>query len=839
MLASEGEGQIALIRGEPGIGKTSVARALTRSIADRAHILWGACDDLLAPRPLGPIVDMAVDEPAVDRALTGGDPGRVLTTMMELFDRSLRPTVAVFDDIQWADGATLDLLMSLGRRIDRTHAVLVLTFRDPVPTHHPLSVVLGDLPRARTRSYQLTPLSRQAVVSLSDDEARGSRVWELSDGNPFLVSALLDSPPGEIPVSVMDAMRSQMARLTGKGERLVKLVSVVPGRMEFALLDEIDSDLGDSIGEAEDLRLLTIVGDAVAFSHELAREAIENSLSERDRRRLNSTVLEACESLGLDVARSAHHARQANDVDAMVRLLPHAARRAARASSHKEAVAHLEALGPHLELLPPEERAEVRRLWATEEGLVSGRGIHHALAAAETHRSLGDVRGLGASLLRAARSGWFSHESAAEDATLAFTLAQRAIDELGDQESETLADAYAYLAHHAMVHIRHDEALRHAQRALSLSPEPGATRCTALICIGVVENERHYPEGNRLLAEASAMARSLGLDREWWWAQLNLILAAMANKEIDLGRQLSEATRAEIGDDDLAMASFHISKVAEYAIMTGDYRTAEETLEALRRQTDDEVWWLAWSQALLRLRRGDPGAAESATHFRQVAEALREPHPLFHAATLSAEFSFVFERPDAAATARNLEMLANVVSFGIPWWIADLALWLWLDGHIDRIPDGSAEPVRWLGTGQWAKAAEWYADRGFPYEQAVALSLGDEPARIRAVRIADGIGAHALGSKFRRRLRADGVKGVPRTHRVAGRSNTLGLTARQFDVLGLLAEGLTNAEIAERLFISPRTAEKHVAAVLAKTGAGDRHQAGSLARQLVELPENG
>jgi DNA-binding CsgD family transcriptional regulator len=364
-------------------------------------------------------------------------------------------------------------------------------------------------------------------------------------------------------------------------------------------------------------------------------------------------------------------------------------------------------------------------------------------------------------------------------------------------------------------------------------------RCTALISIGVVENETNYPAGNPTLTEASAMARSLGLHREWWWAQLNLILGATANKEIDRSRQYNDATRAEIGDDDLAVTSFHVFKVAEFAIMTGDYHAAESTLETLRRQTDNNVWWLAWAQALVQMRRGDLSAAESSTHLRRVADALGEPHPLFHAATLSAEYLFVFEGTDADATARNLETLANVVSSGIPWWIADLALWLWLDGHIDQIPDLAADPVHWLASGQWEKTADWYADKGLPYEQAVALSLGDEPAHMRALRIADQIGARALGSKLRRQLRANGVKGVPRMPRVNGQPNALGLTARQSDVLGLLADGLTNSEIAQRLFISPRTAEKHVAAVLSKVGAADRHEAVSLARQTGDLPENG
>lgn len=830
--AGEGDGRIALIRGEAGIGKTSVARALADSVAGSAHVLWGSCDDLMAPRPFGPVWDMAYAESNLFEALNAADHTLVRHVFMDLFTRSLRPTVAVFEDIHWADGATLDLLTWLGRRISQTHTLLVLTFRERVPTDHPLSVVLGELPHSRAESIELQPLSRVAVNAMTDDAEKASRIWDLSGGNPFFVSELFKAGSDRVPITVVDAMRSRMARLSAKGERLVQLASVVPGRVELDLVDEIDPSLTDVIAEAETPGLLRMDDEALTFRHELARTTVEESLTESLRRELNRRVLRASETLGYETARLAHHARQANAADDMVRLLPVAARQAAKARSHREAVSHLQALEPYLDRFTPEDRAEIYELWATEEGLVSGRGIHHALVAAETRRALGDLRGLGASLLRAARSGWFSHDTSTAETDLALALAKQAIDELSEDESETLADAYAYLAHRAMVQIRHDDVTRYAAKALSLSPHPSAARATALISTGVVENETHYPHGNDLLAEAAEIAQSLGLEREWWWAQISLILSAAVNKEIDVARQRNEATRAAIGDDDLAVTSFHISKVAELALMTGDYQTAESTLETLAQQVDNRVWWLAWSQALLHVRKGDPGASDRVIHYRQVAEALGEPHPMFHASTLWAEFLFVFARTDAEATSRNLETLEKVVSFDIPWWIADLALWLWLDGHITQIPDRAADPVHWLADGQWRQAAEWYASRDFPYEQAVALSLGDEGARIEALRIAHRIGARALAAKLRRQLKADGIKGIPREPRTTVPNSPSGLTPRQSQVLDLLAHGLTNSEIAERLFISTRTAESHVAAILTKLGVSNREDAVKRAREL-------
>ena len=126
----------------------------------------------------------------------------------------------------------------------------------------------------------------------------------------------------------------------------MRLVSAVPGLVELSLVEEIDPSLRDSIPEAENLGLLELHGDALVFRHELVRTAIESALSEALRREINLRLLEASESLGIDLARCAHHARQAHAADAMIRLLPEAAEQAASAHSHREAVAHPRALEP-------------------------------------------------------------------------------------------------------------------------------------------------------------------------------------------------------------------------------------------------------------------------------------------------------------------------------------------------------------------------------------------------------------------------------------------------------------------------------------------------------------
>jgi DNA-binding NarL/FixJ family response regulator len=134
--------------------------------------------------------------------------------------------------------------------------------------------------------------------------------------------------------------------------------------------------------------------------------------------------------------------------------------------------------------------------------------------------------------------------------------------------------------------------------------------------------------------------------------------------------------------------------------------------------------------------------------------------------------------------------------------------------------------------GDWAAAADIWAEWGCPYDQALALAEGDVDARLKAVEILDGLGAVPLATRIRRELRRAGVRSIPLGPRPSTRERAANLTARQSEVLDLMAEGLTNAEIADRLFISPRTAEHHVAAVMSKLNASSRDEAVAVARDL-------
>jgi predicted ATPase len=144
--AASGQGRLVLIGGEAGVGKTSLVRHFTRSLPGRIRCFWGACDALSLPRPLGPLVDAAgvLDEAGLRLMDVESSRPRLFAAVRDALQVTMH--VLVFEDVHWADDATLDLLRYLGRRLDTTRSLLVATYRDDeVGPRHPLRVVLGDL----------------------------------------------------------------------------------------------------------------------------------------------------------------------------------------------------------------------------------------------------------------------------------------------------------------------------------------------------------------------------------------------------------------------------------------------------------------------------------------------------------------------------------------------------------------------------------------------------------------------------------------------------------------------------------------------------------------------
>jgi predicted ATPase len=186
--AALAHGRLIFLSGQAG--KTLLVRHLTEAVEGRATVLIGACDALSTPRPLGSLQDIAGTvggELARALALDGARE-RAFSALLSLLRNARRPVLVVFEDVHWADEATLDLLRYIGRRIEYQRGVLIVTYRDDeLGTAHPLRVVVGDPATSPvTQRMRLDPLSLEAVRHL----ARGSGIdpndlYRQTGGNPL------------------------------------------------------------------------------------------------------------------------------------------------------------------------------------------------------------------------------------------------------------------------------------------------------------------------------------------------------------------------------------------------------------------------------------------------------------------------------------------------------------------------------------------------------------------------------------------------------------------------------------------------------------------------------
>ena len=345
-----GAGEIATVSGEAGIGKSVLLRAFAEQVAASARVLWGACDDLRTPRPLGPLIDLApaAGPPLLDALSSGAARDVVFAATLDTLRGSAEPIVMLIEDAHWADEATLDLLTFLGRRISTARVLLVITYRDDeVGRAHPLRAVLGDVTAAIGSRIHLRPLSLQSVTAMAASRrVDPAELHRLTAGNPFFVTESLAAEPPELPVSVRDAVLARAGRLSESGRRALDARAVVPGRAELWLLDVLAGADIAGIDECIQAGVLHTAGDAVNFRHELARMAVLSAVPPARRRELHRQALQALASPPSgepDVTRLAHHAEEAADPGAISSYAPQAAALASVRGAHRAAVAHLAA----------------------------------------------------------------------------------------------------------------------------------------------------------------------------------------------------------------------------------------------------------------------------------------------------------------------------------------------------------------------------------------------------------------------------------------------------------------------------------------------------------------
>lgn len=834
-------GRVVLVRGEAGVGKSSLVRALAETHGDRARVLVGACDPLLTPRALGPLHDVAreVGGPLAALLDEGAPREQVFTALLDEVSRPGPPTVLVVEDAHWADEATLDLLLFLARRIVRAGAVLVVTYRDDeVGVEHPLQAVVGRLPQDAVDRVHLHPLSAAGVAELARRAGRSvGGLHALTGGNPLLVTEVLATPDAAVPVTVRDLVLARLATLSPRAQDAVRLAAVVPTRAELWLLERA---LGDAVTDVDDgvaAGLLVADGDAVRFRHELLRRAVEGALSAVARRRLNRQVLavlaEAVEEV--DLARLVHHARQAHDVDAVCLYAPEAARRAAAVGSHREAIGHYRVALEHADRFEAPTRADLLESLSIECYL-TGRSAEAVAARSEAvllREALGEEERTGAGLRWLSRMRWWNGERAAAEEAAARAI--EVLEPLGP--SHDLAMAYSNRSQLDMLAHRLDSAIAWANRAIDLAERLGDrhTLSHALTNIGSARLHLRDPAGVDDLERAFAVADEAGLADDAARALANLSTIPSELRDADFALPALDRGLAYMRAHELTGYLQHLlGHRARVRLETGDWPGAEADARASLAEPTaggaQKVDALV-PLGLLQARRGDPEAAATLAAALDSGFATEELQWTAPVAAARAELAWL-EGRDADVAAEARRSYRSACDARHSWFVGELAFWLRVAGEREEVPDVVAAPWAAVLAGDWRASAELFAAKGFVYQRALVLAVaGDDDARLAALDVLDGLGARATALRVRRDLRRGGRRAVPRGPIRATAAGPAGLTPRQVEVLRLVAEGLTDAEIAARLLLSPKTVGHHVSAVLAKLGVASRREAADEARR--------
>ncbi|MFF7277157.1 AAA family ATPase [Streptomyces griseorubiginosus] len=592
------------------------------------------------------------------------------------------------------------------------------------------------------------------------------------------------------------------------------------------------------LAAAEQRGLLAVTPERVAFRHELIRRAVVDSLPAARRIELNRAVLAALVARpGSDAARIVHHAAQAGDQDAIARYGPDAAREASSAGAHREAAAHLQLVLRGRGRYSPSELADLLERYAVETYTIadSAAAVAAQREAVALRRALGDSLALGADLRWLSRIHWWAGN--ADQAQEAAREAVAVLEHAGDDR--LLALAVSNTAQLRMLSERYAEAVEHGERAITLARKAGdpAILAHALNNVGTARWRSGDPGGRAQLEESLDVALAAGEVEHACRSYANIIWTLLDNLQYDeadtfLPPAMELADRAE----HLGFLNYLHVELAMRRLAAADWGDAEKQAEYGMHDFIPARCPALTVLARVRTRCGRPGADGLLDEAWEIAVGTKELQRTGPVAVARAEAAWL--RGDMRAVVEAAAPVHAQASRlpGAPY-RAELGYWLTKAGHPPP-PDDSDHPYALQARGQWRRAATVWEAVGCPYEHAAALAESPDPAdKLTALAAFDALGAEPAARLLRVELRRLGVRRIPRGPLAATRENPAGLTERQLQVIRLLAEGLTNAEIAARLVVSVRTVDNHVRAVLDKLGAPSRRRAAVRAAELGLLAD--
>ena len=842
----DGSGRLVLVHGEAGAGKSALVREWAASAGPRARVLWGACDPLSSPRPLGPLVDVAPHlDPKVGELLRSGERDGLFETSLAAFDDS-GPTILVIEDLHWADMSTLDLMRFLARRLDGRRTFVVATYRDDhLQPSDPVRVMLGDIASQPVVSRLAVPsLSAAAVSELASGTGVDSdALYCETGGNAFFVTEILASGGQQLPSTVQDAVLARVHRLSPQARLAVETAAVIGSRIEPSLVHAMPEVSADSVDECVSAGMLRFEAPAYAFRHELVRQSVLSAIPPGRLGALHWQVLDRLRSMPMSprpYARLAEHADMAGDPQAILEFAVAAGDSAASLGSHREAAYQYGRAMPHAGLLDVDAR--IRLLIRRAEECQVSDDHEHAIAAWDEALVL--LRAAGRDLdVVDALLGLDESYYTIGDNSRGTDFVDEALALLdGTAPSPQLASALTRRGLHYFRASATSDAVPWLERGVQLAREVGdhAVVARASSALGGARYLLGQREAGREEVR-EALRIALEHDLEDSAARIYQTLGALIWLDFDLVEghaQLEEAERYTAERDlqghlmcvlasEITM-KLDLGRWDDAVVEANDLLYVRNTGRASRIEP-------LMALGLLGARRGDRDDV-----WKNLDEARDY---IAKSQTLGYQAMIAVGRGEAHLLEGDVDAIRSDV---LPWYeeavrlqdgevLPDLALLVWRAGLLETPPEGLREPDRLSMTGRHRDAASFWSAAGAPYRAAWALLDSDDEVDLREARaMFDRLGAAVLVERTDAKLRSIGAR-VPRGARASTRANVGGLTDRELEVLDLLDTGLRNADIAARLHLSEKTVGHHVSSILAKLGASSRGEAVRRARDLADV----
>ena len=838
--ARAGRGGMVIVCGESGAGMTSFVQAFVDGWVRDERVLWGACDPLPTPRALGPVHDVAERlAPATCSILDSAEkPFDIFAAVHQ--DLRTAPSVFVLDDLHWADQGTVDLLRFVLRRLAQTRSLVIGTVRDEeLGVDHPVRVLLGDVARSsRADALTLPPLTVAGVEGLvGDRNVDAAWLHGVTGGNPFFVCEMLEHTGDDLPTSVRDAVLARTSGLDPDAWDLLNLLTCSPG----AIPDHLLADLGVTLPASRVLTeagLITRTARGVSFRHDLCRLAVASVIPPGAEPQLHRRLIEAYETAGqADPAVLTHHSVGAGDVERIRASAYQGGVEAARSGAHTQAAEFFAlalAKGGRFEA---RDEADVLELLAWEFYLTDrlAEAIDSCRRAMTIRESLGEPAALSADHHSLAVYQWYNanRDSAESHAVQAMSVLD---GEREEQSVVALGHAFAMQAYLAVQASDLPRAASLIARAREIADSTGDS--DLMVRVRLIESYGKMLTGDDAGREVILSILHAGphnIDELYSGGWSNVTYFDVEQRRLDVAADLLDVTIPLMYEHDLPICrAWQTGSRARLQLLVGDWDDALADAERVLESPSAPLAriWPTLIRALVAIRRDGTGV-EALAQAWQLASRFREPLRTLPAASAIVEHAWLTGVTDGIDMCR--ELLAATPVTGLEWSRGELAVWLIRAGADidDGIGAGVAGPYRLLLDGAHEAAAVAFHAMSMPYDGALALvDSGDPAAATRALDILDRLGADAVAAKVRRDLRVSGHSAVPARRRTATLANPAGLTARQLEVLRLLGEGLTNAELAQRLYLSAKTVDHHVSAILTKLDVTNRRDAARKARTL-------